>query len=228
MGAGDLLLAFVLHTRRYRDSSLIVELFTREQGRVPCVAKGVLRRRGGSGPPQPFASLLVGVQGRGEMRTLVSAEPSGPAVDLAGRRLFCGLYLNELLTYLTVRHDPCADLFDDYVSTLRALEESVEEEPVLRRFELGMLRHLGHAPILDEDTRGQPISAESRYTYDLERGPALTDANNPESVRGLTLQALARGEFGDTETLREARRFMRRIINHRLEGRPLRSRELFR
>ena len=228
MDTGSLLSAYVLHTRRYRDSSLIVEMLSREQGRVSCVARGALRGRRGDGPLQPFVPLLVRLQGRGELQTLGSAETSGRPVELTGRRIFCGLYLNELLSYLTIRHDPCSGLFVDYQTALQALNEAPNEEPVLRRFELGMLRHLGHGPILDKDAAGQPIESGSRYTYDLEHGPVLTAADNPEAVRGLTLQALDRGEFTDAETLREARHLMRRILHHRLEGRPLRSRELFR
>lgn len=226
MGALGLLKAYVLHTRRFRDSSLIVELLTREQGRVACIAQGALKARRGDARPQPFVPLRVNLRGRGEMQTITTAEAAGPAGVLSGRRLFCGLYLNELLVYLTARNDPCEGVFDDYEEALGQLQSGSEEEPVLRRFEVRLLRHLGHGLVLDIDDRGQPLDADTRYTYVFEAGVVARDS--ADSVRGSTLGALDSGEFGNPETLQEARRFMRRVINHYLEGRPLRSRELFR
>jgi DNA repair protein RecO (recombination protein O) len=226
--APGLLAAYVLHTRRYRDSSLIVELLTREQGRLSCVARGALRARRGGVRPQAFVPLLVGLRGRGEMQSLASAESSGRPLSLAGSRLFCGLYLNELVLYLTIRHDPCEGLFDDYQHTLFELQAAATPEPVLRRFEVGLLRHLGHGLMLDTDSRGQPICPDTRYTYDFEAGPVVTMVDSADALSGATLQSLERGEFSDAGTLREARLFMRRVLNHYLEGRPLRSRELFR
>ena len=226
MGSLGLLTAYVLHTRRYRDSSLIVELLTREQGRVACVAQGALKARRGDARPQPFVPLRISLRGRGEMQTLATAEAAGPPGVLSGRRLFCGIYLNELLTYLTVRNDPCEGIFDDYEKALGQLQSGREEEPVLRRFEVRLLRHLGHGLVLDIDDRGQPLDADTRYTYMFDAGVVARDT--ADGVHGSTLSALDSGEFRDPETLREARRFMRRVINHYLEGRPLRSRELFR
>ena len=89
--------AYVLHTRRYGDSSLIAELLTREEGRTACMAKGVLRSRTSGLCVESFRPLLVTLRGRGEVLTLSRAEPAGAPLSLKGRRLYCGLYLNELL-----------------------------------------------------------------------------------------------------------------------------------
>lgn len=228
METNGLIAAFVLHSRRYRDNSLILEILSREQGRVSCIARGALGSGRRTAAPQPFSPLAVGLRGRGELPTLASAESTGRAMTLSGTRLFCGLYLNELLLHLTIRHDPCEGLFDDYQATLEALHAGAPQEPVLRRFEVRLLAHLGHGLALDVDSRGQPLLADQRYTYDIEQGPVATAAANNGAVFGRTLSALDHGQFPDDDTLREARTLMRRILHHYLEGRPLRSRELFR
>lgn len=228
MASQGLLAAYVLHTRRYGDTSLLVELLTREQGRVACIAKGALRNRTRNTVAQPFQPLLVGLRGRGEIQTLSSIENSSPPLPLIGRRLYCGLYLNELLLKLTARDDPCVELFDDYAESLRHLGSEAQEEPVLRRFEIRLLQRLGHGLTLEQDSDGQPISFTQRYTYTTNNGLSATSVDTPGSIAGATLQALASGELNNAELLREARLFMRSILNHHLDGRPLRSRELFR
>ncbi len=228
MTSQDLLAAYVLHTRRYGDTSLLLELLTRDQGRVACIAKGALSSRARNTVAQPFQPLLIGLRGRGEVQTLSSTENSGPPLSLVGKRLYCGFYLNELLLKLTARGDPCAELFGDYAESLDQLGSDAPEEPVLRRFEVRLLQHLGHGLALEQDSEGQPIRAAQRYTYAIGNGPVATGTGTPGSLSGATLQALAAEAFDDTEVLREARRFMRSILNHYLDGRPLRSRELFR
>ena len=232
MNPRGLLAAYVLHTRRYGDTSLLVELLTREQGRTAGIAKGILRSSGrGLERPQPFRPLLIDLRGRGEVRTLTMTEQSARGVSLTGKKLYCGLYLNELITKLTAREDPCMGLFDDYANAIAALEAKLDPEPVLRGFELRLLEHLGHGLLLDQDAEGRPIDPVKRYTYVIGSGafPALGDT---QSISGRTMIAL-RSENLDNltaghETLREARYLMRTMLNHYLDGRPLRSRELFR
>lgn len=220
--------AYVLHTRRFGDSSLVVELLTRMQGRVACMAKGVLRTRRGEVRMQPFHPLLIGLRGRGEVLTLTHSEAGGAPLRLAGRTLYCGLYLNELLLRLTARHDPCPEVFDDYEVALGDLAHERPAEPTLRRFEVHLLDHLGFGLALEVDELGRPIHAASSYNYDADAGARPCAADDDAAVRGSTLLALRTGEFGDAASLREARELMRRILQHHLGGRPLRSRELFR
>ncbi len=226
MNAQTLQAAYVLHTRRYSDSSLLVDLLTREQGRVAGIAKGALRPRRQDARIQPFHPLWVALHGRGEVLTLARVEAGGPALALAGRRLYCGLYLNELLLKLTARHDACAGLFEDYAGALGGLAGPAMAESVLRRFEVRLLEHLGLGLSLDVDSQGQPIKADSSYTYDVDTGAG--PGAGAGSVRGKTLLALKSGDLADREVLDEARLLMRRILDHHLDGRPLRSRELFR
>ncbi len=232
MNPHERLAAYVLHTRRYGDSSLLLELFTRERGRAACIAKGVLRARSrGSERPQPFQSLSVDLRGRGEVQTLASSEPSGHSALLSGKILYCGLYLNELVLKLTAREDPLPALFDDYARAINALGQCLAPEPVLRWFEVRLLNHLGHGLILDRDAQDRPIDPLKRYTYLIGAG-AQVAMGESQSVGGQTLLDLAARDFSgtmmDDTALREARQLMRAILNHYLDGRPLRSRELFR
>ena len=220
--------AYVLHTRRYGDSSLIGELLTRNQGRVACVAKGVLRARRPDMRIESFQPMLIELRGRGEVLTLARAEPDGTAPRLSGRNLYCGLYLNELLFRLTARHDACPELFDDYSQVIHALAEGVPAEPILRWFEVRMLSHLGLGLALDQDEMGQAIVGDRNYSYDVQSGPRTPSAGEADVFAGTTLIALRSGRFDDATTLGQARQLMRRIIDFHLGGRPLQSRKLFR
>ena len=219
--------AYVLHTRRYGDSSLIAELLAREEGRTACMAKGVLRSRTSGLCVEMFRPVLVTVRGRGEVLTLSHAEPAALPLPLKGNRLYCGLYLNELLYRLTARQDPCPGLYDGYVQTLGLLAGTSSVEPVLRNFEVHMLSQLGIGLALEQDVSGNPVVAGRSYRYDIESGPVASSGTNPGEVDGETLIALRSGQFSDTRVLKQARLLMRRIIDHHLEGRPLNSRQLF-
>lgn len=228
MDGDDRLAAYVLHSRRYRDSSLIVDFFSREHGRLACVARGALRPKSSLPVRQPFQLLAIEFRGRGDITTLTRAESLAAPHALAGQRLYCGLYLNELVLKLTAREDPHPVIFDAYADCLRQLHCGDPVEPILRRLEVRLLEQLGMGLLLELDAQGQPVVADGRYTYQVESGAQAARANDPHALAGSTLLALAKGEFADATELREARRLMRRVLDHHLGGQPLRSRELFR
>ena len=224
---------YVLHSRPWRETSLIVEAFTREHGRVGLVARGVRRARSRlRGTLLPFHPLLLSWSGRGELPTLTGAETEGPLRMLRGRALFSGFYLNELLLKLLPRNDAHPGLFDDYRRALAQLVENRALDGVLRGFEKRLLDALGYGPTLDRasDT-GVPVSPDKRYRYVPERGPVeAVCAEDGPVVSGRTLLALAGGRLvgGDEHERAEARRLMRAILAPHLGPRPLGSRELFR
>jgi DNA repair protein RecO (recombination protein O) len=244
--------AYVLHTRPWRDSSLIVELFTMSQGRIGAIARGARRPHARlSGVLQPFRPLLVSAAGRGELATLSGAElrlPGGRPLALQGHTLISGFYLNELLMKLLARHDPHPRLFDAYDAALATLgagdlsPDAVSEQQALRRFEQVLLSEIGYGLVLDHDVAtGAPIDAAAEYDYHPERGPVAVatysgvrqvDAPRPSGacvrLRGSSLLDLSRGELRDPEGLREIRNLMRMALAICLGGQPLRSRELFR
>ncbi|HEB97192.1 MAG TPA: DNA repair protein RecO [Sedimenticola thiotaurini] len=222
--------AFVLHRRAYGNHGLLLEFFTPEAGRLAAVARGVKGRRGGGGAAllQPFTPLLIAWSGRGEVKTLVRYEAAAAPLPLAGRALYCGFYLNELLLRLTRRGDPGTTLFSHYAGTLERLADPEALEPALRRFELQLLECLGYGLILDREAEtDSPLVPERRYHYRPEQGPVPARPGDADAISGATLLALHRDRPLGPRQLAEARRLSRQVLAHYLGDRPLKSRELF-
>ena len=222
--------AFVLHTHPWRETSLIVEFFSRDHGRVALVAKGARRPMSAlRGVIMAFQPLLVDWSGGGEVKTLVRAEWQGGQPLLTGRALMCGYYLNELLVRLTAREDSHPALFAAYAAALSAIAHSEAQAPVLRRFELELLRELGYGVGLDvEADSGEPVDPARQYVYIIERGPVAVspDAGELPAVAGRTLLEMARGDFSRPETVAQGKALLRILINHYLGGQPLQSRRV--
>lgn len=224
--------AYVLHSRPYRDSSLLLDLFTRSHGRIAAVAKGVKRAKSKfNGVLQPFSMLLVSWSGRGDLVTLTDAELEQQSLLLQGKSLLAAFYLNEILLHLTQRHDPHPELFAAYHQTICELGTGQQDEVTLRRFECYLLQEIGYGLILDHDVEsGEPVQSESYYRYYPEHGPVAMPGPDADSkplvIQGKTLLALQEGKLTDKAILQEAKYFMRAIINHQLGGRPIKSREL--
>jgi DNA repair protein RecO (recombination protein O) len=225
--------AFVLHTWPYKETSLIVEAFTREHGRVAMVARGAKRPRSElHGVLQAFQPVALSWSGAGELKTLVRAEWRGGLPLPSGSALLCGFYLNELILKLLPREDPHPALYDAYGGTLAALAGDAEQAPVLRRFEMTLLAELGYAlQLAREGDTGAPIAPDARYHYAFDRG-AQRQAPPPgvrwPVVRGATLIALDAGRFDDAATAAEAKRLMRDVIDHHLDTRTIQSRKVVR
>lgn len=222
---------YVLHAYPYRESSLIVEGFTADFGRVALVARGAKRPRSElRGLLQGFQSLLFSWSGQHELKTLHKAEWRGGLPRLGGAALLCGFYLNELLLKLLPREDPHPDVFADYEAALADLAAGRDRAPVLRRFEVRLLAALGYAlPLLREAESGAPVEAGSRYHFAFDRGPRR-DAPGPGArlpvVRGATLIALSEQRYPDAATAAEAKRLMREVLDHYLEQRGVESRRV--
>jgi len=229
---------YVLHQRPFRDTSQIVEIFSRDHGRMTTFARGARGQRGvkrsGSGRfagLQCFQRLLLSWQGRGEAPSLTGAEVDGPLLFLPAAHWISGCYLNELLLKLTAQHDPQPDLFALYERTLQQLALATAAEPVLRAFEKQLLELLGFGLEFGLDAgSGEPVSATERYRFDPGDG-LHRDAGSSSTftVSGRTLLALAHDELlQEPEALHEARALMRLAIDHCLEGRELRTRAVAR
>lgn len=218
--------SYVLHTYAYKETSLIVEAFTRAFGRVALLARGARRPRSAMrGVLLAFHPLRLGWSASAELGNLISAEWSGALQPLAGKALMCGFYLNELLLRLLPRDDPHEALFDAYADALRGLSSGAHA-PVLRAFEKRLLAELGYAPMLEhEAASGAPIDPARRYVYEPDRGPMPTrNATSELSVSGQTLLDLARDEYDRPETRDEARVLLRTLIGQRLHGQVLHTR----
>ena len=219
---------YVLHTYPYKETSLILEAFTRGFGRVSLLARGARRPRSAMrGVLLSFHPLRLGwsrgLSGQAELGNLISAEWAGALQPLEGRALMCGFYLNELLLRLLPRDDPHEDLFDCYAEALAALSAGAAHASVLRSFEKRLLGELGYAPLLErEAASGAPIEPGRRDVYEPDRGPMPARYSSTElSVSGQTLLDLAADEYERPETREEARRLLRALIGQRLHGQVL-------
>src|SRR5512138_707905 len=144
--------AFVLHSYPFRETSLIVEVFSRHHGLLPLVARGARRPRAAlRGVLMSFQPLSLSWFGKNELRTLHSAEWQGVQPQLRGTALLCGFYLNELLLNLMARDDPHESLFDYYQQTLQRLAQEGDHAFTLRCFEKHMLQELGYALLLETE-----------------------------------------------------------------------------
>jgi len=228
--------AFVLHSYPYKETSLIVEAFTRRCGRVGLLARGARRPRSAiRGTLLAFHPLRLSWSASAELGTLVAAEWSGGQPALAGMGLMCGFYINELLLKLLPREDAHERLFDAYAESVSGLAAGADHAAVLRGFERRMLTELGYAPLLERDAAsGMPVEPGRRYAYEPERGPlAVNGARQDQSgealtVSGQTLLDMARDDYARPQTRDEARRLLRWLIAARLSGQTLHTREVLR
>ncbi|MBU6468276.1 MAG: DNA repair protein RecO [Betaproteobacteria bacterium] len=223
-------IGFVLHTVPWRETSQIVEVITAQYGRIPLIAKGSKRPRSPiRGLLMPFQPLKLSWSGSNELRTLRNAEWVGGIPQLTGENIFCGFYLNELLIKLLPRDDPHEDLFEKYYTTVFSLAKNETIEPLLRSFELTLLKELGFSPSLSHDgNTHQEIRKEQYYCFDLERGMIEVSSSNEKRLQflGKTLIDLNNNDFTDTKTLFESKILMRLLLNQCLGDNDLQTRRI--
>lgn len=219
---------FVLHRRPYRESSLLLEVFSCDYGKVALVAKGVRKNRSAvSAILQPFNPLKLSWSGKTDLHTMTAAELIPPGIFLSGRSLYCGLYLNELLHYFLHRHDPHRNLFSHYAATLVALAEQRDIEKALRYFELALLDETGFGLQIEQELEnGGRIRTDRRYQYRIGQGLVELE-NSVGGIAGSTLINLVQRDLDGPVQLSESKKLMRKVIDQHLAGKPLRSRLLF-
>ncbi len=221
---------YVLHTYPFKETSLVVELFTREYGRIAAVAKGARRPRSAMrGMLQSFQPLLGAWSGKAELKTLHSLEWDAGLLLLQGDALMCAFYLNELLLRLLPREDAHAALFDYYSQTLKTLSISQDFATTLRRFELKLLQEMGYAVPLTHDAQEKTIEPQRQYAYIGEFGAvALTQQalENGVQLSGKTLINMANDDYQDLLTQQQSKQLMRYLLAHYLGDKPLHTRQL--
>jgi DNA repair protein RecO (recombination protein O) len=219
---------YVLHTYPFKETSLVVELFSKEFGRIAAVAKGARRPHSAMrGMLQSFQLLDCAWSGKNELKTLHSLDWSAGLTLIKGEALMCGFYMNELLLRLLPREDAHENLFAYYQATLKTLAESLDLAITLRRFELKLLQEMGYAVPLLIDENDAPIEIDKTYRYEAEYGACdLNATKNGVQLSGKTMLDMARDDYADMATLGQSKQLMRYLLAHYLGDKPLHTRQL--
>ena len=220
---------WILHHRPFRDSSQILDILTRDHGRIAVVARGSRGAKSKlAGVLRPFLPLRVSWVARTDLGTLTGAEAAGAPSALQGDALLSAFYVNELLLNFLLRHDPQPEIFELYSAVLVSLGRTGNVAASLRSFEIELLSLLGYAVNLDHEAASQDdVDPDRHYDYRIEQGPVRVErADGPMVFRGSTLRSIASQEFDDAEVLRAAGRLLRQVVSHHLGGRDLQSRKV--
>ena len=221
---------FVLHRRAYSETSLLVDVFTEDTGRLSLLAKGARARRSAwKSVLQPFTPLLLRWSGKSGLKILTKAEPAAITLPLQQIALYSGFYINELICRVLEQETAQPQLFQDYLRCLTELAGTpLAVEPVLRRFEFQLLQSLGYGvDFLHCAGSGQPIDENMTYRYREEQGFMASLIKDNLTFYGRDLLAFEQRRFDDTTVLQAAKRFTRLALKPYLGSKPLKSRELF-
>src|ERR1700761_1538039 len=222
--------AFVLHSYPYRETSLIIDVLSRDHGRLALVAKGAKRPHSAlRGVLQTFQPLALSWSGKSEVRTLTGAEWVGGMLPLTGDALLCGFYVNELLVKFCAREDPHPQLFHHYVVTMTRLAHDEPPVQVLRSFERVLLRETGYAMSLNRTVARKAVVPEGRYVFDPERGVREAAHDSPSNwpvVVGQTLLDMEADDYHRAQTVAQSKTLMRFLLNTYLGGTPLATRQI--
>lgn len=223
--------AFVLHSRSYRETSLLMDFFVESRGHLTLVAKGIRRKRSPQkGILQPFTPLIIQYAGKGQIKTLRYVEAVSLTLPLTHTALYSAFYVNELLQRVLKPEMETSQLFSDYLVCLQALARPLANpEFILREFEWALLAHLGYKlDKLDCDGNGTALRDDIMYCYRTEQGFYETEFTNPYGFTGRQLRAFSERDFSDVAALRAAKRFTRQLLQPYIGNKPFKSRELFR
>lgn len=221
--------AFLLHHRPFRDTSLLLDIFSRDHGRLALVARGARSQKSRLKPLlRPFLPLQLSWLLRADLGTLTGAELDGQPQTLSGDALMSGYYLNELILHLLHRHDPQPEVFAAYAQTITRLAGSDDPAPALRVFEIELLKLLGYAPTFGHDAIShEAIEPTAHYEYRPDQGPVkVSRESGPMVFSGDTLISIREHHFDDAGVLRSAGRLLRNVIAHHLGGKELKSRKV--
>jgi len=222
--------AFILHHRPFRDTSQILDLISRDHGKLSVVARGSRGARSRlKGILRPFMPLSVSWMIKTDLGTLTGAEVSGAPLSLTGDALLSGFYVNELILHFLHRHDPQPEIFDVYSHTIEALAAAGNDVAIcLRQFEIELLRQIGYALNLDHEYgTNKALQPQQHYEYRPEQGPVAVNCKEGAQVfTGEVLSAIGLQQFEDAAVLRSANRLLRDVIAFHLGGKELKSRKV--
>lgn len=220
---------YILHRRPFRDSSQILDIVTRDHGKIAVVARGSRGAKSRlAGVLRPFLPLQVSWVAKSDLGTLTGAEAAGAPSGMVGDALLSAYYINELLLNFLHRYDPQPEIYALYTQVIQALAGTDDVAATLRCFEIEFLSLLGYAVNLDQVAYShESVVAEQNYEYRIEQGPVAVQRDAGEMIfSGSCLLAIAEQRFDDPDTLRAANRLLREVIAFHLGGKELKSRKV--
>lgn len=221
--------AFILHRRPFRDTSQILDVLTRDYGKIAVVARGSRGSKSKlAGILRPFLPLRVSWVAKSDLGTLTGAEAAGAPAGLRSDALFSAYYVNELILNFLHRHDPQPEIYELYARVVPTLGGFDDVAATLREFELELLGLLGYAVSLDHEAGSQnDIDPICNYDYRVEQGPVPVErSDGPLVFRGSTLLSIAAKQFDDPNVLRAANRLLRDVVSYHLGGKELQTRKV--
>lgn len=221
---------FVLHRREYSETSLLVDFFTEEHGRITLLAKGARRPRSPlKAVLQPFTPLLLRWTGKGELKTLTKAEPASLTLPMGTMALYSGFYVNEVLARILENQTAYPELFQYYLQCITQLATQPQQlEPILRTFEFRTLQAVGYGVNFTNcAATGKPVDPQMTYQFRENEGFIASLLQNNHTFLGKDLLAFECLDFSEKSTQQAAKRFTRIALKPYLGSAPLKSRELF-
>jgi DNA repair protein RecO (recombination protein O) len=215
--------AFILRRRDWRNTSLLLDLLTRDYGCLRVLARGA-RRNPARAPYQPFALLTLGFSGKQALKTLTGID--GVALPVDERNYLPLMYVNELIGALLPEREPSPEIFDNYLALLKAAQAPLGEAG-LRRFEYQLMREQGYFPSIGEDAQsGEPIRVDCHYQFVIDSGFVACPRAARDSVSGQTVLDWKRGDYRSEAVLHLAKTVLRSTIDFNLHGKALKSRRV--
>ncbi len=229
--------AYLLHSRPFRDTSLLVDFLTKDYGRIRAIAKGVRSPKSKNRAVlQAFIPLQINLSGKSELKTLAQVECLRTGIPLKHKSLFAAMYLNEILVRLLHKQDADADIFTLYERTLQYLSEQTDIEPILRTFELSLLELLGYGidfSVVSSLNAEAIINSHFRYMAEgsfeaVSIAENSTFLGTNKYYPGEVLVKISENDFSELSTLKYAKRLLRAALSSHLGEKALASRNLFR
>lgn len=220
---------YILHHRDYKESSLLLEIFAKEHGRLSLVAKGIKRNKKAASY-HLYQKYFLSWVAKSELGTLTDIEPAGTMMLLKPAKMMAGFYINEIILRLLHKHESHHELFDAYDKVLQSLLHDQPENIVLRYFEKSLLQSLGYGLVLRNDVvTGKKIIADQDYFYEPDKGPSLLhqDEKSNRKISGQTLLQIDSETLSTTEAMFEAKALFKLILQRYLGDTPLASRMLY-
>ncbi|MCP4010970.1 MAG: DNA repair protein RecO [Proteobacteria bacterium] len=224
--------AYVLHTRPWSETSLLVDVFTHEHGRFRLLAKGARRQKTGQRALlQPFQPLIISWTARRSLGTLTGVEMRMNFPRLREQHLASAYYMSELLFKFLHAYDAHESLFEAYDEAIGKLCETQEPESVLRSFECSLLSEVGYGLQLEHDAGSlEPVDVNARYYYYPEKGPVKVREHDSQAgltVSGRTLQALSSKIFDNQQVQKESKQLLRMLLTRQVKGRLFSTRTVY-